>query len=324
MSGTQLKHKGSNIFPNATVEDIVRSSDNRTLQSILDELVNEADVISQISQFIALREEVLSNAEWTSLPSVDPGKIYYIKKDIQPPGLENAVEIETIYYGVNASSVNYVQWGLVQHYDTLLNDGSDYDSNAAIWKDLAGSNDGTVQNAIWGQDGLQFNGINSLVEYAGVITPQYTIMGVMQIEHDSNLNTARNPRFTDGTASNYPGLFFRNTATGTDRDFAYSIWAHGKDQVLLNPRTSPPNGQFVHIAYSCDGVSFRLYINGVLVNTLAITVQAASRPLNWLGGSLTTSDRFLKGKICNFMRYNRTLTPVEIVNNFRVDSDKYL
>ena len=219
------------------------------------------------------------------------------------------------------NSKGYVLKDLLQWYDAI-NRGS----NLGIWKDIApgGTNDGVVENGVWLNKALQFNGINSIVSYSGLITPHYTIMGTMSVVHDVTLNTAKQPRFVDGTNSSYPGLYFRNTVDGKDVDFAYALWAHGKDQALTNPRTSPPDGTRVHVCYLFNGTHFRLYVNGVFITEIAATTLPANRTTNYLGGSKTTSNRYLKGEICNFMRYGRVLTDMEIKQNFDEDSKRYM
>ena len=75
----------------------------------------------------------------------------------------------------------YIPHGLVQHYDALNNTGSGYDPLAVVWKDLAGTNDGTLQlGGTWIGNALQFNG-NNRVRFNGEITDDYTIMATMSI-----------------------------------------------------------------------------------------------------------------------------------------------
>ena len=232
--------------------------------------------------------------------------------------MQNSKEVYVVVQNGKIIYTKRVESGLQQMY--LANSS---ENTPTLFKDLRGTNDGIVENAVFDNGALIFNGVNSIVEYNGIITPQYTLMGTMAIEHDATLNTARNPRFIDGTNNTYPGLYYRNVVSGTDRDFAYSLWAHGKDQALINPRTSPPDGELVHIAYFWTGTYFQLYINGVFRTQIATTVAPASRSKNWLGGSKTTPDRYLKGKICSFMRYDRVITPAEIMQNYIVDKFEF-
>ena len=199
---------------------------------------------------------------------------------------------------------------------------SELNTSSQLFDLIGNGNHGIISNAVFGQDGLEFNGVNSLVEYNGIITPKYALGGTLAVEHFLS-GTSYQPRFIDGTNNTYPGLYLRNTTNGAETDFAFALWAQGKDQALTNPRTSPPNGQLVHVIYMYDGTNFMLYVNGILRNTLPVTVQVASRLKNHIGGSLTTANRYLKGLVCSVLRFTRALTPQEVMHEFIIDKFEF-
>ena len=68
-----------------------------------------------------------------------------------------------------------------------------------------------------------------------------------------------------------------------------------------------------------DGTNLWLYINGQYVSTLKTTANAQSVTSAYLGGRGTDNLRQFKGKIFNFMMYDRVLSPSEIKKNYEVE-----
>ena len=212
----------------------------------------------------------------------------------------------------------YITNGLAQHYDAIKNmwTGSEHSWTALIWKDLVGSNTGIVENATWNWDALEFNGINSIVEYSGDITSHYTIMGTVLVNYVAG---KKHPRFVDGVNTSYPGLYFYTSWGG----LAYALYWHGKDH--WNVTKASPNGKRIHIAYSFDGTQVKLYVNGVFTRGITTKTQPLPRPLNWLGGSKSFAEsRFLSGEISNFMRYEGALSNEEIAWNALFDNSRFI
>ena len=226
-------------------------------------------------------------------------------------GFINNNEVAEMWKGNKKVWPLYASDGLVQHYDAIV-----HGDTTEIWSDLVGSNDGVIKNAVWSGDSLVFNGVNSIVEYSGEITPRYTMMGVVAVEH---LSANYNPRFTDGNLTYGAGIYFARNAS--NNDWAYALWGHGKDTVFV-PRTPSKNGIRVHIAYLFNGSAVRLYINGTYTGQIATTQEAQSRATTYLGGS-DYPNRLLKGEICNFMRYDRNLADDEIYNNYFIDKKRF-
>jgi YVTN family beta-propeller protein len=83
---------------------------------------------------------------------------------------------------------------------------------------------------------------------------------------------------------------------------------------VVSFNTIPPVGTWNHAAVSFDGSTARLYLNGELVNTAAITLGGAtSAPLE-IGKSGSCTG--FNGEIDDVKIYNRPLSDAEIANNY--------
>ena len=80
---------------------------------------------------------------------------------------QNATKAEKEQLDIAARDLmlgDYVQDGLMLHYDAVKNTKNGHDKNSNTWYDLSGNNNnGTLHEAIWTEDGLYFDGINDWV-----------------------------------------------------------------------------------------------------------------------------------------------------------------
>jgi hypothetical protein len=89
--------------------------------------------------------------------------------------------------------------------------------------------------------------------------------------------------------------------------------APGMEQIV---ETSPlPVGQWVHVAVTYDGRTARLYTNGILAVSGAVSITPASfdSALNYLGESQYAGDPFFNGQLDELYLYNYALSAGEIV-----------
>jgi len=215
---------------------------------------------------------------------------------------------------LSLAPIQYISEGLALHYDALNNTGSGYDPDATIWKDLAGNNDGVLQNAVWTEKSLQFNG-NARVMFAGTITPAYTIMSVFK-RYDS---LGAHPRLNAEIP--YPSFYLNS-----NNAYAYAFYGQGKDTFFV-PRKIMPTNEYVHVAFrfsSVIGSPVEFFENGTLVGSISNVTQLPTSVATAFLGGRSDSVRFLNGEICNFMRYSRSLSDEEVHQNYLVDSLKYL
>lgn len=81
----------------------------------------------------------------------------------------------------------------------------------------------------------------------------------------------------------------------------------------LNGTTATPLNAWTHLASTYDGVTHRLYVNGVQAATSALTgsIRASTGVLR-IGGNGIWNDEWFAGLIDEVRLYNRALTAAEI------------
>ena len=85
---------------------------------------------------------------------------------------------------------DYVQDGLMLHYDAVKNTKNGHDTNATEWYDLSGNNNnGTLKgNVTWTEDGLYFDGIDDWVSIGEMNYDNITMEIVISFNKDNSLN----------------------------------------------------------------------------------------------------------------------------------------
>ncbi|MFC8302996.1 immunoglobulin-like domain-containing protein [Specibacter sp. NPDC057265] len=133
---------------------------------------------------------------------------------------------------------------------------------------------------------------------------------------------------TDNAGDGY--LF--NTGNFNRATIASGNWS--TEQVTGTPGKNLDRGRWVHTAYTQEAEAGVLYIDGIEVaRNPAVTVTPASigggkTSANYLGKSVYTGDKNLKGKMRDFRIYDRAVTTAEVdalalpVNQAQVAADK--
>jgi len=195
-------------------------------------------------------------------------------------------------------------------------DASNHGSGTT-WTALTGTN-GTVNNATWGTNYLEFNGTNSFVNLGRMDYSQQTVEATISIDSNppgigyfiGNLEGGGVGLYV-GANRKIGALFGTLKADGT-----------GMSYNDLGSNATLELGKKYHICMTYDGSKIRLYINGKLDseripahttvrNTYSNTIMAlGGNP----SGNTVTAERF-KGKIYTAAVYNRALSTQEIKQN---------
>ena len=310
------------VFPLNFIENLQRNG--KSLSEILGGLIDSLIIDNVV---------VCTKHEFIAIPTKNSRSIYFITSGLIDETIQGGIIFKNgaslsgidriLFSGLDITQVfieedlfwetkeaQYIQGGLAQHYDTLNNTGKGHGPDTNLWKDLAGNNDGEIESAVWQGKSLRFNG-NARVKFTGEITSSYTIMGVFKRYSTQGAH----PRLTAEIP--YPTFYLRTNNNN------YCIYGHGLDTDFLPIKQMPVN-QYVHLAYRFNTATkmVELFENGIKISERQGTSNATSQAQAYLGGR-GASDRFFNGEICNFMRYDRVLTDVEVKHNYEIDKVKY-
>ncbi|HEX5090526.1 MAG TPA: LamG-like jellyroll fold domain-containing protein [Nocardioides sp.] len=174
-------------------------------------------------------------------------------------------------------------------------------------------NVGTVTGAGWSTQGrfggaLSFNGSSSVVRIADSASLDVTT----GVTLSAWINPAANQSGWRTILQKQTDAYFLNgsNSTGALRPSGGGTFGTG-DSYVTGTTASPVNA-WTHIAFSYDGTTQRLFVNGTQVATKATTgaIQTTNNPL-WIGGNQPYGEYF-NGLIDEVRVYNRALTPSEI------------
>jgi hypothetical protein len=190
------------------------------------------------------------------------------------------------------------------------------------------NNNGTIAGAtrVTGQTGfggaLQFNGSSSIVNIAHSASLALTNGMTLEawVNPSANAGTSVNDgwrtvimkeRSTTGLAY---GLYGNDGDSNPSRPAGY-IRNNGTDVEAANG-PAVPIGVWTHLAVTYDGTTLRLYVNGVLRNSVAASggIAASTAPLR-IGGNTVFSvpgTEYFAGLIDEVRIYNRALSAAEI------------
>jgi len=186
-----------------------------------------------------------------------------------------------------------------------------------VLTDLSGNNNnGTIKTATWSSTGkhggaLSFNGTSSLVTVPN--SASLTLAAGMTLEawvNSSNTSKTSDAIFKNGGGAQSYALFATNTGTNPDAPSG-SIRIKNLNRSVASGANIAAN-QWVFLTATYDGSALRIYVNGVLQNTLVVTgtIKSGTGALTLGGDNL--ASRFFKGLIDDVRLYNRALSQAEI------------
>ena len=227
---------------------------------------------------------------------------------------------------------DYVQTGLIAHYDGIRNAGAgvDHDSTARTWANLvSGGPDATFVG-----DGGEWNAAgNGFVFDGSTVRAEMDSPGVDMNHVNSTVQIACDVDYTQQSSGGgwYPGIFVR-----TDQDYGifynntgsksnvlnYKPWPYSNNDGGQRPSISPWGGKYVTAAF--DGYKQYL-VEGTLLGEgktrSSYSAQGAKR-FAW-GGNPQGTTRYVKGTYHSVRIYNVTLSDDELYWNRIVDEARF-
>ena len=228
---------------------------------------------------------------------------------------------------------DYVQTGLVAHFDGIRNAGSDlpHDSTTRTWKNLVSGGpdaafvgDGGEWNAAG--NGFVFDGSSVRADMDSPGIDMNHVNSTVQIACDVDYTQQSNgsgwyPGIFVMTDQDY-GIFINNTGSSKSNVLNYKPWPYSNNDSNQRPSINPWGGKYVTAAfngnkqYLVEGTSL-----GEGKSRTSYTDQAAKR-FAW-GGNPSGSTRYVKGTYHSVRVYNATLSERELVWNRIVDEARF-
>ena len=154
--------------------------------------------------------------------------------------------------------------GIIGKYDATNNTGNGHSNSTTTWKDLNGSNNGTINGAIWGNNYLKFDGVNDWVNLGQMSFTNYASLDItMSIDKVQSGEVDLVSNFEDGGI----GIYLMN---GVPR---FSIYSKNLNKYIeISADTALTVGEKTNIKGIYDGNNLYLYINGNPVTGTVVDV----------------------------------------------------
>ena len=163
-------------------------------------------------------------------------------------------------YSASISNEN----GVISSYDATNNTGNGHSNSATTWKDLTGSNNGTINGATWGSDYLSFDGTNDWVSLGKMsLTKQATLELTLSIDSIQSGNKYVLNNFESGGV----GIFLSNGYP------VFQVYSSSQNKYInIKAPSALTVGEKTNIKGIYDGNQIYLYINGQPVKGTVVDV----------------------------------------------------
>ena len=214
--------------------------------------------------------------------------------------------------------------GLVAHWPLLESTGS-------TANDTTGNgHDGTlVNNPIWNDNGLVFDGLNDYINIGTLDVPGQALTLIAWIQADQLENCIhRDCRIlskTTGTAEQAHYWMLSTIKVGNQTRLRFRLKTNGITNTLVASTGNLTNGEMFHVAAVYDGATMRLYIDGVEVGSLpkTETINTNNSVHAWIASNPNNpSSRPWKGLIADVRIYQKALSETDvntIIDEYLVD-----
>ena len=214
----------------------------------------------------------------------------------------------------------YVEEGMVLHYDGVNNTGKGHSNTASTWKDLSGKgNDGNfsktpnTSNFYWKENCIVLSNNKKNVYVDTPLSLNNSERTIIYTVDASNLSGTI---WGDTDDNNSNGLFnystfLANRGAGTDIQNRYDY--NFKREGIYN------------YAVSLSSSELKFYENGKLKTTIKNTIGLkTNNNMRLLAARYTGSNQSSSNiKMYNFLIYNRVLSDAEIEKTYYIDKEKY-
>ena len=221
----------------------------------------------------------------------------------------------TVAFGISFSSnAQNLSAGLMAHYP--------FDGNA---NDYSGNNNnGTLNGPVSVADrfgnpnsAYYFDGVNDevTINNSSTLNPTSGISICAWYKSISFSGNGFSPIFTKGyTSHSEPYYQYKLGVNGTSYNskFSFAVSVNGIRQQISSAANSWTPGNWYFLVGTYDGSTVKLYVDGILASSSAVTGTLSAFATNIKFGNNTTANDYINGTIDDTRIYDRALTPAEI------------
>lgn len=239
---------------------------------------------------------------------------------MQGTRIQAETNIEENY--TNPSSKQYVQNGLVLHYDAINNTGDGHSNSTDTWRDLSDKhNDGILSGTnLWNDNRLV---LDSSSEWANCNIQNHEQITLSMVFETGNIGTSEYDLLCNYQSGGY-GLDISN------KKIEFKVYIQGiTDPVTISTNEDVTANQKYHVVGTYDQNHLKLYVNGSLVKTKqepGNIVDADNYTVMAIGvnpSSNTVEGNQFAGKIYSAAIYDRAITADEVLQNYEFDNERY-
>jgi len=200
--------------------------------------------------------------------------------------------------------------GLVAHYklDGDADDETIFANNGMLSGTTTTTNRfGAVSSA------LEFNGSSDGISIPDASVLNFSNAFTLSAWVNFKSGGTFNPRIFAKAGSSPSGYQLFTVGTGASRIFNCTLFFEGMGFIGVDSEHAYPADSWHHVVATYDGTAIRIYVNGSLDGTTAIsgTILQTSTPLH-LGRQSGFDADFLRGSLDEARMYNRALAPDEV------------
>ena len=201
--------------------------------------------------------------------------------------------------------------GLVGHWKfneksgIIANDSSRYRNTGTLV--------GATHLPVWADKGIKFDGVDDYVDCGN--NASLNITNAITVEAWVKPSTTTGEKFILSKGSQKYAL---EQNVGKFRSIIYN-----NSYTYLTSTTSYISGNWYHVVLTYDRVNEKIYINGILENSLSQT-DAIQTTVSSLQIGALTSALFFSGSIDEVRIYNRALSAAEIKRHYEATKHNYI
>ena len=260
----------------------------------------------------------IKDAEDTYIVNYKTGEVFDITE--QTTGND-----ESLYIVAKETEPEYIQDGLLLHYDGINNTGNGHSNTTTTWKDLSGNgNDGTLKGGTtWNNDYLNFNGTYAWVSI-GVHNPENVTLEIV------SLNNALYDEEREYICNFEGGGMGINYETSNNEKYnRFEIYIENSGYAFATSSNVLINNKKYYLSGSYDGTQMKFFENKTkITNEIIGTIRKpGNNSILMLGenpnGNEPGGRYWLDGNVYSVRIYNRALTDDEVAYNYAIDKARF-